>query len=240
MVRWQADHAWGIFVQPLGFVLFLVASIAEQKRTPFDAPEGESEIVAGYFVEYSGMKWAMFYLGEYIEVVVSSAVLTTIFFGGWALPFLHRNGVTIAFGDLTVWHWPLQHWGVIALGAIAFFGKVLVVCWAQLFIRWTVPRLRYDQIMNIGWRMLLPGALINIVGTGVLILACDWGGPGLGAALDITGDVSQALVAVVFALGVVALVAAWLAPPPKRASDVSSSADYARASGGTKMTPMQA
>jgi NADH-quinone oxidoreductase subunit H len=240
MVRWQADHAWGIFVQPLGFVLFLAASIAEQKRTPFDAPEGESEIVAGYFVEYSGMKWAMFYLGEYIEIVVSSAVLTTIFFGGWALPFVHRNGITVAFGDLVLWHWPLTHWGVVLIGMIAFFGKVLLTCWAQIFIRWTVPRFRYDQIMNIGWRILLPGALINIVGTGVLILAFDRGGPGFGSVLDIIGDVSQAVLVVVAAASVVALALSWLAPPPKRAAAVSSSADRARAGGGTTMTPMQA
>ncbi len=103
MVEWQSENAWGIFVQPFAFLLFLTALAAECKRVPFDQPEGESEIVAGYFVEYSGMKWGMFVTGEYIELMTSSAILVTIFFGGFALPFLHRDGITVSFGDTVLY-----------------------------------------------------------------------------------------------------------------------------------------
>jgi NADH-quinone oxidoreductase subunit H len=240
MVRWQSEHAWGIFVQPVAFFLFLTAAIAEQKRTPFDAPEGESEIVAGYFLEYSGMKWGMFMFGEYMEVVTSSAVLTTIFFGGYALPFVHRDGLTIAFGDNVILHQNLAHWVVILLGVVAFFGKTVMVCWAQLFIRWTVPRFRYDQIMRLGWRMLLPAAILNMLVTGIVLLAIDQMGPGVSGTLHFLGDLSQALVFVVAAVAFVLGVSAFLKPTAKRAAAVSSSADFAKARGGTKMTPMQA
>ena len=100
MVRWQGEHAWGIFVQPLAFFLFFTAAVAENKRIPFDLPEAESELVSGYFTEYSGMKFGMFYFAEYAEVVTGSMLLVTIFLGGWALPFFHRDGLTIAFGDV--------------------------------------------------------------------------------------------------------------------------------------------
>ncbi len=240
MVRWQAEHAWGIFVQPVAFVLFLAAANAEQKRVPFDAPEGESEIVAGYFVEYSGMKWAMFYLGEYIEIVVSSALLATIFFGGWALPFVHRDGLTLAFGNTVVLQLGLQHWGVILIGVMAFFGKVLLLCWAQLFIRWTVPRFRYDQVMSVGWRMLLPGALLNMFVTGVVLVALDHAGEGTANALSFLGDVTQAVLAVGGLIGVIVGVSKVLTPAPERARVVSTASAYAAAKGGTKMSPMQA
>jgi NADH-quinone oxidoreductase subunit H len=240
MVRWQSEHAWGIFVQPVAFFLFLTAAIAEQKRTPFDAPEGESEIVAGYFLEYSGLKWGMFMFGEYMEVVTSSALLTTIFFGGYALPFVHRDGLTIAFGDNVILHQNLAHWVVILLGVVAFFGKTVMVCWAQLFIRWTVPRFRYDQIMRLGWRMLLPAAILNMLVTGIVLLAIDQMGPGVSGTLHFLGDLSQALVFVVAAVAFVLGVSAFLKPTAKRATAVSSSADFAKARGGTKMTPMQA
>ncbi len=123
MVEWQSENAWGIFVQPFAFFLFLAALVAETKRIPFDQPEGESEIVAGYFLEYSGMKFGMFFMGEYIELFVSSALLVTLFFGGYALPFLHNDGVTV---------WPSAtprssstrsiHGAVVAIGVLTFFG----------------------------------------------------------------------------------------------------------------------
>src|ERR1041384_4314938 len=101
MVRWQGDNAWGIFVQPFAFFLFFAAAVAESKRIPFDLPEAESELVSGYFTEYSGMKFGMFYFAEYMEVVTSSMLLVTIFLGGWTLPVVHRDGLTIAFGEAT-------------------------------------------------------------------------------------------------------------------------------------------
>ncbi len=109
MVRWQGEHAWGIFVQPLAFFLFFAAAVAENKRIPFDLPEAESELVSGYFTEYAGMKFGMFYFAEYAEVVTGSMLLVTIFLGGWALPFFHRDGLTIAFGSLQLVHALVPH-----------------------------------------------------------------------------------------------------------------------------------
>jgi len=157
MVRWQGEHWWGILVQPLGFLLFFTAGVAETKRVPFDLPEGESELVGGYFTEYSGMKFGMFFTGEFVEVIVSSAVLTTIFLGGWHIPGLERDGSW--FG----WHAGLPHGVVTAMQVGAFVLKVLFLCWLQLMIRWTVPRFRYDQLMKLGWQYLLPLSLLNIV-----------------------------------------------------------------------------
>jgi NADH-quinone oxidoreductase subunit H len=240
MVGWQSEHAWGIFVQPFAFFLFLAASIAENKRVPFDAPEGESEIVAGYFLEYSGMKFAMFMLGEYMELAISSAVLVTIFFGGYSLPFLHRDGVTVAIGDTVYYQHKMAHALVILIGVLAFFAKTWFVCFAQVFIRWTIPRFRYDQIMKLGWRFLLPAALLNMLVTGLIVLAIGEGGPALSAALQVLGDGSQLLVLVLIAAGIVAGILALLAPPRVRLRSVSSSAQFAAAQGGTKMNPMQA
>src|SRR5271154_6754534 len=104
MVRWQGENAWGIFVQPIAFFLFFTSAVAESKRIPFDLPEAESELVSGYFTEYAGMKFGMFYFAEYAEVVTGSMLLVTIFLGGWALPFFHRDGLTIALGDRLLFH----------------------------------------------------------------------------------------------------------------------------------------
>jgi NADH-quinone oxidoreductase subunit H len=240
MVRWQSENAWGIFVQPFAFFLFLAASIAENKRVPFDAPEGESEIVAGYFLEYSGMKFGMFMLGEYMELAISSAVLVTIFFGGYALPFLHRDGITVAVGDTVYYQLRMAHAAVILFGVLAFFAKTFLVCWAQLFIRWTIPRFRYDQIMRLGWRFLLPAALVNVLLTGMVLLAIGQGGPSLSNALDVLADVSQGLVLLAGIAGIIGLVSGILAPPRHHRRGVSSSATFAEAAGGTKATPMQA
>src|SRR4029077_9018474 len=123
MVQWQATHAWGVFVQPAAFFLFLAALAAETKRVPFDQPEGESEIVAGYFVEYSGMKFGMFYTGEYVELITSSALLVTLFFGGYSLPFRQRDGLFVGFGDTSLFDYKMTHLAVTLLQVVAFFGK---------------------------------------------------------------------------------------------------------------------
>lgn len=240
MVRWQNQHTWGIFVQPLAFFLFFTAAIAEQKRTPFDAPEGESEIVAGYFLEYSGMRFSMFMLGEYIEIVTSSAMLVTIFLGGWSLPFLARDGITLAIGDTVLFHQQMSHLAVIGLGILAFFGKVLFLCWFQIFIRWTVPRFRYDQIMKLGWKMLLPAALVNMMVTGLVMLAIDSAGVGVSNALGIAAQVTQLLIVVGGLVGFVSLVSFILKPVDRKRTVVSSAARYAAAQGGVKSAPMQA
>lgn len=151
--------AWGIFLQPIGFLTFFAASFAETKRAPFDSPEGESEII-GYFVEYSGMKFGLFMLSEFIEVVILGGVTVVLFFGGWHLPF---GGEWLAAQGLHPWLY-----GTI-LGTV-FWLKVLALIWVQLLIRWTFPRFRYDQIQTLGWKMLLPLGLVNVFVTGALIL----------------------------------------------------------------------
>ena len=240
MVRWQSENAWGIFVQPLAFFLFFAAAIAEQKRTPFDAPEGESEIVAGYFLEYSSMKFVMFYTGEYVEVMISSAVLVTIFLGGWTLPFLHRDGVTVALGDSVLWQASLGHVAVTLIGVITFFVKVTLLSFGQIFIRWTLPRFRYDQIMSLGWKLLLPASIANLVVTGLVTLVIDQAGPAVTSTMHALADVTQFIVVIAFAVVVLRFMLLLLAPAPRGRFTKSTSAARAARLGGIKEGPMQA
>ena len=156
---------WGIVTQPLGFVLFFTAAIAETKRTPFDIPEGEPEVI-GYFVEYSGLRFGMFFLAEFIEIVFISAIVTTVFLGGWQLPGLDASG----FGG-----WELPHGVVVTLQFTTFAFKVFFLCWFQLMIRWTLPRMRPDQLMGFGWKKLLPASLVNVLVTAFVVLALSGG-----------------------------------------------------------------
>jgi NADH-quinone oxidoreductase subunit H len=240
MVRWQGDHAWGIFVQPLAFFLFFAASVAENKRIPFDLPEAESELVSGYFTEYAGMKFGMFYFAEYAEIVTGSMLLVTIFLGGWSLPFFHRDGLTIAFGGVQIVRSLVPHVWMTVLGVLAFFGKVVVVCAVQAFVRWSLPRFRYDQLMKLGWKVLLPTSLANILVTGVAWLAIDKAGPAVSDALQVAADVTQALVAIVIVYLVTRAVLALLTPVKHQQTLLGSSANEAAKRGGTKATPMQA
>jgi NADH-quinone oxidoreductase subunit H len=240
MVEWQGDHAWGIFVQPVAFILFLTALAAEGKRVPFDQPEGESEIVAGYFVEYSGMKFGMFYTGEYLELITSSALLTTLFLGGHQLPFLHRDGVSVAFGDTTLYQFKMTHLAVTVISVLVFFGKTIFVTWVQIFFRWTLPRFRYDQLMKLGWTKLLPLSLANLMITAVVVLGVESASPAVASALKMLADITQALVAAGMLLGGVALVAGLLEPVARQRFIRSTSTRFAAAAGGTKATPQQA
>ncbi|MDX2091158.1 MAG: complex I subunit 1 family protein [Kofleriaceae bacterium] len=166
---------WLWLWQPVGLLLFFTAAIAETKRAPFDIPEGEPEII-GYFVEYSGMRWGIFFLAEFIEIVFISAVVATVFFGGWQVPFLDPDGFRIGGyidpngmstgGSLL----PLPHGVVTGLQFAAFGLKVILLCWFQLLVRWTLPRFRADQLMNLGWKLLLPLALANIMVTALIML----------------------------------------------------------------------
>ena len=167
MVAWQHEHVWGFIVQPFGLILFFFASIAEMKRVPFDAPEGESEIVAGYFLEYAGMKWGMFMTGEFVEHVVSSGIIVTLFFGGYHVPFLEPSGFVFESLGVAI---PMWHGAVVALSVVAFLFKMLLVMVLQLQVRWTLPRFRYDQIMQLCWKIILPASLANILVTGIVIL----------------------------------------------------------------------
>jgi NADH-quinone oxidoreductase subunit H len=240
MVRWQSEHAWGIFVQPLAFFLFFTASVAENKRIPFDLPEAESELCSGYFTEYAGMKFGMFYFAEYAEIVTGSMLLVTIFLGGWALPFLHRDGLTIAFGSHEVAHVLVSHMWMILLGVVTFFAKVIVVCAVQTFVRWTLPRFRYDQLMKLGWKILLPASLANVLFTGVLYLILDTAGPGVAEGLKTAADVSGLLVWGVIGYLILSATIGLLKPIVHKQTLLGSSAEQARRRGGTKAEPMQA
>jgi NADH-quinone oxidoreductase subunit H len=150
--------ALGLLLQPLGFLIFFTSSFAETKRAPFDLPEGESEIV-GYFLEYSGMKFGLLFLAEFVEVVILAAVTTAVFLGGWHPIFfegwMKANLDPMLFG---------------AICATAFLGKVILLTWIQLVIRWLLPRFRYDQIQGLCWKLLLPGAILNVFVTGAAVL----------------------------------------------------------------------
>lgn len=165
---WGVIPLWGVMVQPLGALLFMVAALAETKRVPFDLPEGESEIV-GYFVEYSGMKFGMFFMTDFVETVLLAGMMTTLFFGGWQVPYLTNQGFAWPWGGT----WALTHLTVALLGVGAFTTKVLAFCWLFMTIRWTLPRFRYDQLMHLGWKILLPLSLVNIVVTGMVILLVE-------------------------------------------------------------------
>ena len=145
---------WSVFPQLLGFIVFFTASFAETNRTPFDLPEAEAELVAGYHTEYSSMKFAMFYMAEYANIIVSSALTVTLYLGGWSLPFYQPRGVP----------------GVLISIAV-FVLKTWVLVWVFVWVRWTVPRFRYDQLMRIGWKVALPAALVNLLWVAFLVQA---------------------------------------------------------------------
>ena len=159
MIQAQGDllfgfiPAWGIVLQPVSFVLFLASAVAENKRAPFDLPEAESELVAGYFTEYSSMKFALFALGEFIEIVGIACLASCVFLGGWQIPFVQEvGGFWLTFAQIG-----------------CFLTKVIFMIWLQMTIRWTLPRFRYDQLMKLGWVYILPLTLANIVATGVVL-----------------------------------------------------------------------
>jgi len=167
---------WGIFVQPVAFVIFLTAALAETKRAPFDLPEGESEII-GYFVEYSGMKFGMFLFTDFLETIMVACLATTLFFGGWQVPFLVTyNPDTLDFLATPYFRFPwgevpvVSNWMYVFLGIASFVTKVVIFCWVFMQLRWTLPRFRYDQLMTLGWKGLFPIAVANVVVTAVVIL----------------------------------------------------------------------
>lgn len=159
MVTAQSGGNWGLWSTPtawITFIIFFIVGMAETKRGPFDLPESESELVAGYFTEYSGMKFLLFWLGEFAEIALFSILLVILFFGGWDL-----------FVEL-----PADTWWAALVGHAVLMGKVIFFCVLQIVIRWTLPRFRYDQLMNLGWKMLLPLSLVNLMLTAAFKL---WG-----------------------------------------------------------------
>ncbi len=163
----ESFFRWGIFLQPLGFFMFLACAIAENKRAPFDVAEGESEIIAGYFLEYSGLKFGMFYMAEFLEIVTISALVTTLFFGAWHIPFISS---ALILSMLSFLNETLANIILMLIHISVFWVKVIFFIWFQMTIRWTLPRFRYDQIMKLGWKILLPLSLANILVTGIVIL----------------------------------------------------------------------
>jgi NADH-quinone oxidoreductase subunit H len=156
IVAQQQGFQWNVFYQPLGFLIFLVCAFAETNRSPFDLPECETELVGGYHTEYSSMKLGFYLFAEYINMFISGAVIATLFFGGYHFPYIDRLGLSPnAFAFVSF---------LILFAKITFFGFVF------MWIRWTLPRFRYDQLMGLGWKKLIPLAILNLLITGVVIL----------------------------------------------------------------------
>ena len=164
-LAWGWLPKWGIFIQPVALFLFLAAAVAENKRMPFDLPEAESEIVSGYFTEYSGFKMLLFMFAEFIEIVFVAIMVTTLFFGGYSVPWLMADGFH--------WPWasylPLSHATVVILQLLSFLSKVLFFCWLLQQMRWSLPRFRYDQLMTLGWKYLLPLSILNLIITVIIV-----------------------------------------------------------------------
>lgn len=156
IIEAQYGWRWNIVLQPVGFVIFVVSSFAETSRLPFDLPEAEPELVGGYHTEYSGMKFGSFFMAEYANMITASAIITALFLGGWQFPYLQ------SFGLPQVW--------ISIIQIITFLVKVLCILLFFIVIRWTIPRFRYDQLMNLGWKVMLPLSIANILMTGVGIL----------------------------------------------------------------------
>ena len=157
IVQSQSAWLWNIVFQPIGFLVFVTAAFAETNRLPFDLPEAEPELVGGYHTEYSGMRWGLFFLSEYTNMIVSSALIVTLYFGGWSLPYVNYAAMMPNLAAL--------------LQVVTFLAKTGIVIFVFMWVRWTLPRFRYDQLMNVGWKIMLPLAILNLLGTGAVMLA---------------------------------------------------------------------
>jgi NADH-quinone oxidoreductase subunit H len=161
---------WGIFYQPIGFVLFFAAAFAESNRLPFDLAEGEAELVAGFHTEYGGFKMLMFFIGEYGHMMIAAGLATTFFFGGYGIP-----GMTVAEMQQVIMGWGFSDVAAQGINALIHFlsynVKFAVFLWIFIHVRWTLPRFRYDQLMDLGWKTMLPWALANTIATAAIIFA---------------------------------------------------------------------
>lgn len=156
IVEAQSGWMWNAVIQPIGFITFVVSAFAETNRLPFDLPEAEPELVGGFHTEYSSMKFAGFFLAEYANMIIASALIVTLYLGGWQIPYLENLGL------------PAIAQSLLQVGAFIF--KVVALLFFFIWVRWTLPRFRYDQLMNIGWKVMFPLSLINLVWVAVLIM----------------------------------------------------------------------
>src|SRR5208283_400818 len=159
--------AWGVVLQPFAATLFLTAAIAENKRIPFDLPEAESELIAGFYTEYSAMKMGLFMFAEFIEIAIVAALFTTLFLGGYNLPFMTDEGFVLPGNHVA----PLAHGVVVAIQLVTFLAKVLLMSSFQILIRWTLPRFRWDQLLTFAWKFMFPLAMVNLVVTVLVVWA---------------------------------------------------------------------
>ncbi|NOT94041.1 MAG: NADH-quinone oxidoreductase subunit NuoH [Ferruginibacter sp.] len=159
VLQQQTGNWWNIVYQPLGFLIFLICAFAECNRAPFDLAEAESELIGGYHTEYSSMKLGFYLFAEYINMFVSSVIMSTLFFGGYDIPFVNEQHLQESIGQ----------WAVL-LQVLCLLAKVVGFIFFFMWVRWTIPRFRYDQLMNLGWKVLIPLALINMLATGGVLL----------------------------------------------------------------------
>ncbi len=159
IVLQQQKTNWNVLYQPLGFLIFLICAFAECNRTPFDLPEAENELIGGYHTEYSSMKLGFYLFAEYINMFISSAIMATLFFGGYDIPFVNEQTLQNSIGQ----------WAVL-LQVLCFLIKIAAFLFLFMWVRWTIPRFRYDQLMNLGWKILIPIALVNMLATGGILL----------------------------------------------------------------------
>jgi NADH-quinone oxidoreductase subunit H len=210
----QADSVWFILYQPMGFVIFLISGIAENNRAPFDLPEAESEIVAGFHTEYSGMRWSLFFMAEYAAMAVVAAVATSLYLGGWYFPLVYRLTEAKGYHNLYV-----------LLSILVFVLKMGALLYTYFWLRWTLPRYRYDQLMDLGWKWLIPATLVNIVLTALAIFLVQalngWKGyrtiESLSGGLNLT--LAGKVLMIVFGWGGLFVTAAVLSAINRRSRD---------------------
>ena len=189
IINQQAWGGWNVINLTVAFFIFMVAAFAETNRLPFDLPEAESELIAGYHTEYSAMKFSLFFIAEYASMVTASALMATLFFGGWDVPFTAHDNIG-----------PYSGWlSLLSIGI--FLAKILFFLFVFMWIRWTLPRFRYDQLMSLGWKVLLPLALVYIVLIATVLLGLMAAGIGPGAyQVAILGSINVILIIVLFGM----------------------------------------
>jgi NADH-quinone oxidoreductase subunit H len=194
VVAQQSDAVWFLIYQPVGFVIFLISGIAENNRAPFDLPEAESELVAGFHTEYSGFRWSLFFMAEYTAMVVVTAIATTLYLGGWYFPWVSKLDIA---GYHNVY---------VAVSVFVFLAKAGLLLYLYFWLRWTLPRFRYDQLMDLGWKWMLPAALINIVmtaiGIGVIQGLDGVGGMHTLDPINVAGGLGLTLTGKIIAVGI--------------------------------------